>query len=161
MDTMRVGYGFDVHQLVAGRPLILGGVTIPYDKGLMGHSDADVIVHAVMDAMLGALALGSIGDHFPDTDPAYRGADSMQLLAYVQRLVGEKGFSVVNMDVMVNAQEPKLNLYIPQMRMNVASALQTGIDRVSIKAGTTERMGFVGRLEGLSASAVVLLNPRG
>ncbi len=154
---MRIGIGYDVHQLVSERKLILGGVTIPYEKGLLGHSDADVLVHALMDAMLGALALGSIGDHFPDTDSAYKGADSLQLLAQVNKLIKAKGYVVSNCDHVLLCQTPKLKPYIAQMRENIAQVLDITIDAVGIKATTTEELGYVGRKEGIAAEAVVLL----
>lgn len=154
---MRIGIGYDVHQLVSERKLILGGVTIPYEKGLLGHSDADVLVHALMDAMLGALALGSIGDHFPDTDSSYKGADSLQLLAQVNKLIKAKGYVVSNCDHVLLCQAPKLKPYIAQMRENIAQVLGVTIDAVGIKATTTEELGYVGRKEGIAAEAVVLL----
>ena len=154
---MRIGIGYDVHQLVAGRKLIMGGVTIPYEQGLLGHSDADVLVHALMDAMLGALSLGSIGDHFPDTDPAYKGADSMQLLVQVTKLIHDKGYVVSNCDHVILCQAPKLKPYIVQMREKIAHVLDIPVDAVGIKATTTEELGFIGRKEGIAAEAVVLL----
>ena len=154
---MRIGIGYDVHQLVTGRKLIMGGVTIPYAKGLLGHSDADVLVHALMDAMLGALALGSIGDHFPDTDPAYKGADSMQLLAHVNSLIKAKGYFVSNCDHVIMCQEPKLKPYISAMAENIATVLGVAVDCVGVKATTTEELGYVGRKEGIAAEAVVIL----
>ena len=154
---MRIGHGYDVHRLVEGRKLILGGVEIPYEKGLLGHSDADVLIHALMDAMLGAAALGDIGQHFPDRDPAYAGADSMRLLAEVNRIVGAKGYTVGNLDCTVLAQRPKLMPYIPRMIESVASVLGISADRVSIKATTEEGLGFTGDGLGIAAHAVVLL----
>ncbi len=154
---MRIGHGYDVHRLVEGRKLILGGVEIPYEKGLLGHSDADVLIHALMDAMLGAAALGDIGQHFPDRDPAYAGADSMRLLAEVNRMVGAKGYTVGNLDCTVLAQRPKLMPYIPRMIESVASVLSISDDRVSIKATTEEGLGFTGEGLGIAAHAVVLL----
>jgi 2-C-methyl-D-erythritol 2,4-cyclodiphosphate synthase len=154
---MRIGIGYDVHQLVTGRKLIMGGVTIPYDKGLLGHSDADVLVHALMDAMLGALALGSIGDHFPDTDPTYKGVDSMKLLAHVTKLISDKGYVVSNCDHVIMCQEPKLKPYILTMRANIAAVLGVAADCVGVKATTTEELGYVGRKEGIAAEAVVIL----
>ena len=154
---MRIGTGYDVHRLVEGRKLILGGVDIPYEKGLLGHSDADVLVHAVMDALLGAAALGDIGLHFPDSDPAYRGADSLQLLRRVVEILAENGYLVENVDATIIAQAPKLRPYIDQMRKNIASAMETDPDRVSVKATTEEHLGFTGRLEGISAQAAALI----
>ena len=153
MET-RVGIGYDVHQLTEGRRLILGGVEIEHDKGLLGHSDADVLVHAIMDALLGAAALGDIGKHFPDTDPKYSGADSIELLRHVGGLLKDKGYSVVNIDSIVIAQAPKLAPHIEKMRTNIAAALDIDTDRVSVKATTTERLGFEGRKEGISSQAV-------
>ena len=154
---MRVGFGYDVHQLVEGRKLILGGVEIPYEKGLLGHSDADVLLHAIMDAMLGAAALGDIGRHFPDTDPAYKGADSMMLLAACRDKIAEKGYVVHNLDALICAQKPKMAPHIEAMRANIAAALAIDIDQVNVKATTTERLGFVGTGEGMSAYATVLI----
>ena len=155
--SMRIGMGYDVHRLVEGRDLIIGGVKIPYEKGLLGHSDADVALHALADAILGAAALGDIGKHFPDTDEKYKGADSRMLLREVVKKVAEKGYSVGNADVTIVAQRPKMLPYIEQMRKNVADDLNVGIDDVNIKATTTEKLGFEGRGEGISATAVVLL----
>ncbi len=157
---MRVGFGFDVHQLVPERALILGGVTIPYELGLLGHSDADVLVHAVMDALLGAAGLGDIGKHFPDTDEAYRGADSMKLLAHVRTLLDEHGFKVENIDATIVAQKPKLAAWIPEMRIGCAEVLGLDETRVNIKATTTEHLGFEGRGEGISAYAVGLIEEK-
>lgn len=154
---MRVGMGYDVHQLVEGRPLILGGVEIPYEKGLLGHSDADVLLHAIMDAMLGAAALGDIGRHFPDSDPAYKGADSMKLLAACREKIAEKGYVVHNLDVLICAQAPKMAPHIETMRANIAAALEIAVDAVNVKATTTEHLGFVGEKKGMSAYAVCLL----
>ena len=154
----RIGNGYDVHKLVEGRKLILGGVDIPHTMGLLGHSDADVVVHAIMDAMLGALALGDIGQHFPDTDPEYEGADSMKLLAAVMNLIDEKGYKVENIDSQIVAQKPKLKPYIERMRENIADVLGTEVDRVSVKATTEERLGFTGDESGMKAYAVVLLS---
>ena len=154
---MRIGHGYDVHRLTEGRPLILGGVTVPYEKGLLGHSDADVLLHAVMDAILGALCLGDIGHLFPDSDPAYEGADSMGLAAQVADRMVQAGYRVGNVDVTVIAQAPKLAPFIPAMRANVASVLGTAPDRISIKATTEERLGFTGAGEGIAAHAVCLL----
>ena len=146
---MRIGHGYDVHALVEGRDLILGGVKIPYEKGLLGHSDADVLLHAVSDALLGAAALGDIGKHFPDTDPAYKGADSMVLLGHVAALVRQKGYYVSNVDVTMIAQRPKLAPYIPQMAENIAAALALPVDRVNVKATTEEHLGFTGENLGM------------
>lgn len=157
---MRIGHGYDVHRLVEGRKLILGGVEIPYHKGLLGHSDADVLLHAVSDALLGAVALGDIGKHFPDTDPQYKGADSRVLLRHVVRLVGEKGYRVGNVDVTVIAQAPKLAPYIPQMRENLARDLETDLDNVNIKATTEEHLGFTGSGEGIACHGVCLVEKK-
>jgi len=158
--TMRVGNGFDVHALVAGRALILGGVTIPHDRGLAGHSDADVLLHAIADAILGALALGDIGRHFPDTDPRWRGADSRALLRHVYALAFAAGWEIGNVDATVIAQAPKIAPHVPAMRANLASDLNCDETRVSVKATTTERLGFTGREEGIGALATVLLQLR-
>lgn len=154
----RIGQGYDVHRLAEGRKLILGGVEIPYEKGLLGHSDADVLTHAVMDAILGALALGDIGQHFPDTDPAFEGADSMKLLKAVVRLVGQKGWKVHNLDATVAAERPKLAPYIGKMRVRLADAMEIPIERVSVKATTEEGLGITGGGEGMTATAVCLLS---
>ena len=154
---MRIGHGYDVHRLVEGRDLILGGVKIPYEKGLLGHSDADVLLHAVSDALLGAAGLGDIGRHFPDTDPQYKGADSLELLRQVYRKISEKGYRVGNIDVTMIAQRPKLKDYIPQMQANIAAAVGTAPDRVKVKATTEEKLGFTGTGEGMSCHAVCLL----
>ena len=154
---MRIGHGYDVHALVEGRDLILGGVKIPYEKGLMGHSDADVLAHAIADALLGASALGDIGVLFPDNDPQYKGADSLKLLSAVVAAVRMKGYSISNIDATVIAQRPKLRPFIDEMRRNLASACNLDIDCVSIKATTEEHLGFTGRGEGISAHAVCLL----
>lgn len=154
---LRIGHGYDVHRLVKDRLLIIGGVTIPYDKGLLGHSDADVLTHAVMDALLGALALGDIGKYFPDTDPTYQGADSMELLCHVALLIGREGYRVGNIDATVIAQAPKLARYIEEMRLNIAQAVGCDLSCVSIKATTEEGLGFTGTGEGLAAHAVCLL----
>ncbi len=154
---MRIGMGYDVHKLVENRKLILGGVEIPYEKGLLGHSDADVLLHAVMDALLGAAALGDIGKHFPDTDPAYAGADSLQLLAHVGELLEQKLFFVGNIDATIIAQRPKMASYIPKMRENIAKTLKIDIDQVNIKATTEEGLGFTGSGEGISSQAICLL----
>ncbi|MBE6969625.1 MAG: 2-C-methyl-D-erythritol 2,4-cyclodiphosphate synthase [Ruminococcaceae bacterium] len=157
---MRIGQGYDVHRLVEGRALILGGVTIPYEKGLLGHSDADVLTHAIMDALLGAAALGDIGKLFPDTDPAYAGADSLALLRAVTTLLGERGWYVENIDATVIAQRPKLAPYRETMRQNLSAAMGIPVDAVSIKATTEEGLGFTGSGEGMAAMAVVLLGSR-
>ena len=151
---MRVGMGYDVNRLTAGRKLILGGVEIPYGKGLLGHSDADVLVHAVMDALLGAAALGDIGKHFPDTDPEYEGVSSIRLLEHVGRLLDEKGYVIENIDATVVAQRPKMRPYIEQMRENIAIALRIETDQVNVKATTEEGLGFTGTGEGISSQAV-------
>ena len=156
---MRIGFGYDVHRLVEGRALVLGGVVIPFEKGLLGHSDADVIVHAIMDALLGAAALGDIGQHFPDTDPAYEGASSIELLRQVGRILEEQNYTIENIDSTIIAQRPKLMPYLPQMRQNVAEALGLEIGQVSIKATTEEKLGFTGSGEGISAQAVCCLVP--
>ena len=158
--TVRVGNGFDVHALVEGRPLVLGGVTIPYARGLEGHSDADVLLHAVCDAILGALALGDIGSHFPDTDPQWRGADSRVLLRRVAALAQASRWTIGNLDVTVIAQAPKLAPHVPQMVQNIARDLACDTGQVSVKATTTERLGFAGRGEGIAALATVLLERR-
>lgn len=155
---MRIGHGYDVHKLVEGRKLILGGVEIPYDKGLLGHSDADVLTHALMDALLGAAALGDIGGLFPDNDDAYLGADSIELLKTVARLLHDKGYGVVNVDCTVIAQRPKLKSYIESMRRVLASAMGVELDAVSVKATTEEHLGFTGEGLGIAAHAVVLIN---
>ena len=157
MQDMRIGYGYDVHKLTSGRPLIVGGVTIPHDKGLAGHSDADVLLHAICDAMLGALALGDIGKHFPDDDQEYRDIDSRVLLRKTNSLVTQQGFSVNNIDATVVAQKPRMAPHIQLMRSNIAEDLQVEEGRVSVKATTSERLGFEGKQQGLSASAVELL----
>ena len=154
---MRVGMGYDVHRLVEERKLILGGVEIPYEKGLLGHSDADVLLHAIMDAMLGAAALGDIGRHFPDTDPGYKGADSMVLLQACCEKIRAAGYRVHNLDALICAQAPKMAPHIETMRANIARALQLDVDAVNVKATTTERLGFVGDGSGISAYAVCLL----
>jgi len=155
---MRIGHGYDVHRLVSGRKLILGGVDINYELGLLGHSDADVLVHAIMDAMLGALALGDIGQHFPDNDEKYSGADSIELLKKVGELVKDKGYTVVNIDSTVLCQRPKLKPYIQDMRAVIAAALNIDADAVSVKATTEEGLGFTGNGEGIAAHAVCLLD---
>ena len=153
---MRIGSGYDVHRLTEGRKLILCGVDIPYEKGLLGHSDADVLVHAVMDALLGAAALGDIGKHFPDNDPAYKGADSMKLLAEVRKLIESKAYFIENIDATVIAQRPKLASYIPEMRLNIAKVLGLEPGQVNVKATTEEGLGFTGEGLGIAASAVFL-----
>ncbi len=154
---MRIGHGYDVHKLVEGRPLILGGVTIPYEKGLLGHSDADVLAHAISDALLGAVALGDIGKHFPDTDPAYAGADSLKLASAVAALVAEKGYKPENVDATILCQAPKLAPHILAMRENLARALGMNVEDVSVKATTEEHLGFTGAGEGIAVHAVALL----
>ncbi len=156
---MRIGHGYDVHRLVEGRSLILGGVRVPFEKGLDGHSDADVLTHAVMDALLGAAAMGDIGKLFPDTDDRYLGADSIALLREVDRRLTEAGYRLGNLDVTVIAQRPKLAPYINQMRQNLAAALRTELQNVSVKATTEEHLGFTGSGEGIAAHAVCLLEP--
>ena len=154
---MRIGQGYDVHRLAEGRKLIIGGVEIPYEKGLDGHSDADVLIHAIMDALLGAAALGDIGMHFPDTDPQYKNADSIKLLEAVRGILLAEGFAVSNIDSTIIAQEPKMRPHIDQMRENIARALHIDPSQVSVKATTEERLGFTGQKEGISASAIALL----
>lgn len=156
-EVMRIGQGYDVHRLTEGRKLIIGGVEIPHEKGLDGHSDADVLIHAIMDALLGAAALGDIGVLFPDTDDAYKGADSMELLAEVREAILEEGYAISNIDATIIAQAPKMRPYIDQMRENIARVLNIGQDQVNIKATTEEKLGFTGRKEGISAIAVSLL----
>lgn len=157
MTKLRVGHGYDVHRLVEGRALILGGVTVPFDRGLLGHSDADVLTHAVMDALLGAAALGDIGQLFPDSDAAYAGADSIALLERVTALLREHGWQVGNVDATVVAQAPKLAPYIPEMRRRLAEAMGLDVDCVSVKATTEEKLGFTGSGEGVAAHAVALI----
>ena len=154
----RTGIGFDVHALAKDRHLIIGGVQIPLTKGLLGHSDADVLVHAVMDAILGALALGDVGQHYPDTNSKFQGADSLELLSQVQDLAKEKGYVCSNLDSIIMAEKPKMAPHLMGMRTNLASALKIKLEQVSIKATTTERLGFIGREEGIAAQAIVLLN---
>ncbi len=154
---MRIGHGYDVHKLVENRDLILGGVKIPFEKGLLGHSDADVLLHAVSDALLGAAGLRDIGHHFPDTDPQYKGADSLKLLQLVGEKVAAKGYRISNVDVTLIAQKPKVGVYIPQMVQNIAKALDLKIERVNVKATTEEGLGFTGSMEGISCHAVCLL----
>ena len=154
---MRIGHGYDVHRLTENRRLILGGVLIPHNKGLLGHSDADVLIHSVMDSILGALALGDIGKFFPDTSDEYKGIDSMKLLSSVYEMMSKRGYKISNIDATVIAQKPKLAPYIDKMRENIASVLHCDINRVNVKATTEERLGFTGSEEGISAHAVVLL----
>ncbi len=154
---MRIGLGFDVHRLVEGRKLILGGIEVSHEKGLLGHSDADVLLHAIIDALLGAAALGDIGEHFPDSDKQYKNADSMELLSRVYEKVTGLKYSVVNLDTVIMAEKPKLKPFIPQMIDRVSQSLGLSVGQVSIKATTTEKLGFVGREEGIAAQAVVLL----
>ncbi|MFY4777137.1 2-C-methyl-D-erythritol 2,4-cyclodiphosphate synthase [Metabacillus sp. RGM 3146] len=154
---LRMGQGFDVHQLTEGRPLIIGGIEIPYEKGLLGHSDADVLLHTIADACLGAVALGDIGKHFPDTDPAFKDADSAKLMSHVWMLIKEKGFVLGNLDCTIIAQKPKMAPYIDKMRERIAELLEADIDQINVKATTTEKLGFTGRQEGIAAQAVVLL----
>ena len=157
---MRIGHGYDVHRLVEDRDLILGGVKIPYEKGLLGHSDADVLLHAVSDALLGAAGLGDIGRHFPDTDPAYKGADSLKLLGCVAEKIHAAGYEVENVDVTMIAQKPKLKDYIPQMQRNIAYTLSVSETQVNVKATTEEHLGFTGDGNGMSCHAVCLLKER-
>ena len=154
---MRIGMGYDVHRLVEERELVIGGVKIPYEKGLLGHSDADVLLHAIMDALLGAAALGDIGKHFPDTDPKYRGISSLELLRQVGDMLSEKGFLIENIDSTIIAQAPKMRPFIDTMRENIASVLELDVDHVSVKATTEEGLGFTGTGEGISAQAVCML----
>ncbi|MDE2145331.1 MAG: 2-C-methyl-D-erythritol 2,4-cyclodiphosphate synthase [Burkholderiales bacterium] len=154
---MRIGEGWDIHALVAGRPLVLGGVTLPHTHGLLGHSDADALLHAITDALLGAAALGDIGQHFPDTDPAWAGADSALLLTEAMRRVQAEGWALVNLDATIVAQAPKMAPHIPAMRRRIAAALGVGVDRVSVKAKTAERMGPVGEGRAIEARAICLL----
>ena len=154
---MRIGQGFDVHALAAGRRLVIGGVEIPHDKGLEGHSDADVLLHAICDALIGAAALGDIGKHFPDTDPEFKGADSRVLLRHVYRIIQDKGYRLGNADMTIVAQAPKMASHIPAMCANISADLQVGLDRINVKATTTEKLGFEGRKEGIAVHAVVLI----
>lgn len=158
MKAIRIGYGYDVHQFQEGRKLILGGVEIPHSKGLLGHSDADVLLHAITDALLGAVALGDIGSHFPDSDESYKNADSRVLLKKSYDLIKEKGYELGNLDATVIAEQPKLRPYIDTIRKSIAKELACSIDDISVKATTSEKMGFAGREEGMIAQAVVLLN---
>lgn len=157
MSAMRIGQGFDVHQLIEGRPLIIGGVTIPHDKGLLGHSDADVLLHAICDALIGAAGLGDIGKHFSDSDPRYKNIDSRILLRNVYRLLADKGYKLVNIDATIIAQAPKMAPYIPAMIENIAQDLEIQINEVNIKAKTAEHLGAIGRKEGIVAEAVCLI----
>lgn len=157
---MRIGLGYDVHKLVEGRPLIIGGVNVPHEKGLLGHSDADVLIHAIMDGMLGALALGDIGKHFPDTDEKYKGVGSMELLEYVNHLINEKGYEINNIDSIIVAQSPKMAPHIEQMRRNIATVLNTDINNISVKATTEEGLGFTGEKQGISSQSICLLNKK-
>lgn len=154
---LRIGHGYDVHAFADDRKCIIGGVEIPYEKGLLGHSDADVLLHAISDSLLGAAALGDIGKHFPDTDPQYKGADSIVLLESVVNLINSKGYTVNNIDATVIAQAPKMAPYIQQMRQNIANALKVDVDFVNVKATTEEKLGFTGRKEGISAHCVCLI----
>ena len=156
----RFGMGYDVHQLVENRKLIIGGVDIPYEKGLLGHSDADVLLHAISDALLGAAALGDIGKHFPDTDPCYKGADSLKLLEEVGNLLAAKGYVVGNVDATIVAQKPKMLPHIPQMRENIARVLRVDIDQINVKATTEEHLGFTGSGQGISSYAVAGIEPK-
>jgi len=153
----RIGQGFDVHQLTEGRPMIIGGIHIPHEKGLAGHSDADVLLHTITDACLGAIGEGDIGKHFPDTDPAFKDADSAKLLELVWELVKKRGYELVNADCTIIAQKPKMAPYIDQMKERIAEILETDIERINVKATTTEKLGFTGRGEGIASQAVVLL----
>lgn len=156
----RIGNGYDVHRLVEGRKLILGGIEIPFEKGLLGHSDADVLIHAIMDGLLGALALGDIGQHFPDTDETYRGISSIKLLNHVKKLIDDRGFEIVNIDSQIVMQQPKLKPYIVDMRKNLAKELGLELNRVSVKATTEEKLGFTGEGIGVKSYAVVLLREK-
>ncbi|WP_034766019.1 2-C-methyl-D-erythritol 2,4-cyclodiphosphate synthase [Rossellomorea vietnamensis] len=156
----RIGQGFDVHQLVEGRPLIMGGITIPYEKGLLGHSDADVLLHAVADACLGAIAAGDIGKHFPDTDPEFKDADSAKLLQHVWALVKKEGYVLGNIDCTIIAQKPKMAPYIDEMRQSIATLLEADIGEVNVKATTSEKLGFTGRGEGIAAQTTILIKKK-
>lgn len=153
----RIGQGFDVHQLTEGRPLIIGGITIPYERGLLGHSDADVLLHTIADACLGAIGAGDIGKHFPDTDPTFKDADSAKLLEHVYEMVRKAGYELLNADCTIIAQKPKMAPYIEQMKQRIAELLQSEVAQINVKATTTEKLGFTGREEGIAAQAVVLL----
>lgn len=157
---MRVGIGYDVHKLVRNRKLIIGGVDIPYEKGLLGHSDGDVLLHAIKDSILGAAALGDIGKHFPDTDPKYKGANSLELLKEVSILIDLKGYVINNLDAIIIAEKPKMAAYIEEMRKNIGSALRIEIDRINIKATTTEGLGFVGIGKGIAAKSIASINEK-
>ena len=157
---MRIGFGYDVHQFASGRKLILGGVEIPYEKGLLGHSDADVLLHAIMDSMLGALALGDIGKHFPDSDDKYKGISSIKLLQHVFELINDKGFKIGNIDSIVVCEKPKMLPYIEKIRKNIAMVLSTDVENISVKATTEEKMGYTGRMEGIKAYSVCLLEKK-
>lgn len=157
---MRIGYGYDVHKLVEGRKLIIGGVDIPYEKGLLGHSDADVLLHAVMDSLLGAAALGDIGKHFPDSDDKYKGISSIKLLKEVLALINDNNYCIINLDATIIAQKPKMRPYIDQMRCNIAEALEIDINTVNVKATTEEGLGFTGKEEGIAANCVCLIEKR-
>jgi 2-C-methyl-D-erythritol 2,4-cyclodiphosphate synthase len=157
---LRIGQGFDVHQLTEGRPLIIGGIEIPYEKGLLGHSDADVLLHTVADACLGAIAAGDIGKHFPDTDPEFKDADSAKLLKHVWQLVKDKGYALGNIDCTIIAQKPKMAPYIDQMRERIADLLEADINQVNVKATTTEQLGFAGRGEGIASQATILIQKK-
>ena len=161
MSTLRIGHGYDVHRLVEGRPLIIGGVNVPFEMGLLGHSDADVLTHAIVDALLGAAALGDIGRHFPDSDEAYRGADSLRLASYVAQLLKQNGYAIVNIDATLIAQRPKIAPLIEEMRQNLARALCIDVVQVNVKATTEEGLGFTGDGSGMAAHAVVLLEKIG
>jgi 2-C-methyl-D-erythritol 2,4-cyclodiphosphate synthase len=156
----RIGQGFDVHQLGEGVPLIIGGITIPYEKGLIGHSDADVLLHTIADACLGAIGEGDIGKHFPDTDPAYKGADSAKLLSHVWNLVEEQGYELTNVDCTIIAQAPKMAPYIEEMKRRIAELLHANMQQVNVKATTTEKLGFTGRGEGIAAQVVILVQKK-
>ena len=157
---MRIGNGYDVHVLCENRALVLGGVDIPHEKGLLGHSDADVLVHAIMDALLGAAALGDIGQHFPDSDDKYKGISSLKLLGFVKELLNENGYEIINIDSIIVAEAPKLAPHIPEMRKNIADVLEMDVSDVNVKATTTEKLGFTGRKEGISSYAVCIINKR-
>jgi 2-C-methyl-D-erythritol 2,4-cyclodiphosphate synthase len=156
-QQFRTGFGFDVHALANGRKLILGGIEIPHSKGLLGHSDADALLHSITDAMLGALALGDIGQHFPDTNPEFKDADSSTFVRLTHKMVLQKGYSIGNIDSMISLQQPKISKYIMKMRENISSILGIGLDQVSVKAGTNEKLGFIGREEGVAVFSTVLL----
>jgi 2-C-methyl-D-erythritol 2,4-cyclodiphosphate synthase len=160
MKMFRIGQGFDVHQLTEGRPLIIGGVTIPYEKGLLGHSDADVLLHAVADACLGAISAGDIGKHFPDTDPEFKDADSAKLLTHVWKLVKEEGYELGNIDCTIIAQMPKMAPHIEAMSQRIAELLEAGVEQVNVKATTSEKLGFTGRGEGIAAQTTILIKKK-